>query len=213
MISRYLLDRTSPSFRNAVDEIVKFIDTYFTSTETPALNILYELGYRLHKRGDIEASYITLSVRFSLADNSHPMELALSYRTSISDETEKGTIKFNHPLPNPNPANILERFELWGEHDGEKACKAFMGEAYSILRKLWSKVEEIKKINAMQILGKEGFLDTSKEPDYGINTQYESGLDNLADRSVYDDLIKAKKTKESNEFYLDEFPFFNDKHE
>jgi len=66
---------------------------------------------------------------------------------------------------------------------------------------------------SLQIIGKEGFLDTSKEPNYGMNTQYESGLDNLADRSVYDDLIKTKKTKEGKEFYLDEFPFFNDKHE
>lgn len=45
----------------------------------------------------------------------------------------------------------------------------------------------------LQILGKEGFLDTSKEPNLGMNSQYEQGLDNIKDRSVYDSMIENKR--------------------
>lgn len=45
----------------------------------------------------------------------------------------------------------------------------------------------------LKILGREGFLNDAEEPNYGINSQYEKGLDNLADRSVYGRLMADKK--------------------
>ena len=52
-----------------------------------------------------------------------------------------------------------------------------------------------KKTKA-QFFGKEGFLDTSKEVNYGLRSQYVKGIDNNKDNSVYDGLIADFKERE-----------------
>lgn len=56
----------------------------------------------------------------------------------------------------------------------------------------------MKTQNKLEILGKEGFLDTSIQPDYGTRTLYTPGLDNLADKSVYKELIKDLNERNKN---------------
>lgn len=51
------------------------------------------------------------------------------------------------------------------------------------------------KDKPLEILGKEGFLDTSKQPNFGTKSLYTPGLDNLADKSVYDHLIAERKAQ------------------
>jgi hypothetical protein len=52
----------------------------------------------------------------------------------------------------------------------------------------------------LEIIGREGFLDVSKQPNLGTKSLYVPGLNNITDSKVYDVLIaerqKDKKTKE-----------------
>ena len=50
----------------------------------------------------------------------------------------------------------------------------------------------------LEFFGKEGFLDTSKQPNFGTRTLYTPGLDNLADKSVYKGLIEELKDRNKN---------------
>ncbi len=49
----------------------------------------------------------------------------------------------------------------------------------------------------LEFFGKEGFLDVSKEVDYGQRTQYIQGINNVLDGSVYDDLIAEMNEREN----------------
>ena len=48
----------------------------------------------------------------------------------------------------------------------------------------------------LEFFGREGFLDTSKQPNFGTKTLYTPGLDNLADKSIYVGLIAEMKEKQ-----------------
>ena len=49
----------------------------------------------------------------------------------------------------------------------------------------------------LEFFGKEGFLDVSKEVNYGQRTQYIQGINNVLDGSVYDDLIAEMNEREN----------------
>lgn len=53
----------------------------------------------------------------------------------------------------------------------------------------------MKDNQPLEIIGKEGFLDVSKEPNFGTKSQYIPGLDNLADKSVYTVLIAERQAQ------------------
>lgn len=51
----------------------------------------------------------------------------------------------------------------------------------------------------LEFFGKEGFLDVSKEPNFGQRTQYIKGMNNVLDGSVYDVLIAELEQKQNKE--------------
>lgn len=56
----------------------------------------------------------------------------------------------------------------------------------------------MKPQTKLEFFGREGFLDTSKQPNFGTRTLYTAGLDNLADKSVYKVLIEELKERNKN---------------
>ncbi|MCP3658497.1 MAG: hypothetical protein GY734_21780 [Herbaspirillum sp.] len=56
----------------------------------------------------------------------------------------------------------------------------------------------MKPQTKLEFFGREGFLDVSKQPDFGTRTLYTAGLDNLADKSVYVGLIADLNKRERN---------------
>lgn len=53
----------------------------------------------------------------------------------------------------------------------------------------------MKPQTKLEFFGREGFLDTSKQPNFGTRTLYTPGLDNLSNRSVYKGLIEELKER------------------
>ena len=50
----------------------------------------------------------------------------------------------------------------------------------------------------LEITGKEGFLDTSRQPNFGTKTLYVPGINNVTSSEVYDVLL-AERQKAKNE--------------
>ncbi|HAU4290866.1 TPA: hypothetical protein ACQVKY_005438 [Serratia marcescens] len=51
------------------------------------------------------------------------------------------------------------------------------------------------KDKPLEIIGKEGFLDTSKQPNFGTKTLYVPGINNVTSSAVYDHLLAERKTQ------------------
>jgi hypothetical protein len=54
------------------------------------------------------------------------------------------------------------------------------------------------KNKPLEILGKEGFLDVTKEPNYGLNTLYTPGINNIINHETYNKLLKNKNKNKKN---------------
>ena len=50
----------------------------------------------------------------------------------------------------------------------------------------------------LEFFGREGWLDVSKEANFGTRTLYTAGLNNVENREVYDGLIADMKEREAN---------------